>query len=75
MKLFEKYFSEHWDFGRITVYGENAMHWGVTVKLKKAYLCFRLPLRCYGKWWPLYCYVSPNATPSAATKHFFGKEY
>lgn len=44
------------------------MHWGVHFYTKKyGYICFRLPLPCYGRWWPLYFYCSPNATPWAAT--------
>lgn len=49
---------------RLTIYGDNAMHWGVTFHTKKyGYVCFRLPFRSRGKWWPLYLYCSPNATP------------
>lgn len=44
------------------------MHWGVTVRTRRwGYVCFRLPLRCFGRWWPLYLYASPNTTPWAAT--------
>ncbi len=64
----------HFTVGPVTVYGRNAMHFAVNVQLRESYLCFRLPLYCYGKWWPMYCYVSPNATPWAATKWFWGKE-
>lgn len=53
---------------RITVYGNNAMHWGITIWTKKyGYICFRLPFKSCGKWWPLYFYCSPNATPWAST--------
>jgi hypothetical protein len=31
-------------------------------------------LRCFGRWWPLYCYISPNGTPWAATKWLWGKK-
>lgn len=60
----------------VTVYGRNAMHWGVDVyrPRKGDYLCFRLPLPCFGKWWPMGCYISPNATPWAATKWFWGSK-
>lgn len=68
----------HFSIGRLTVYGDNAMHFGVTFWTRKyGYICFRLPLPCgivdhfrYGdklRWWPLYFYISPNATPWAAT--------
>ena len=62
------------DIGPITIYGENAMHWAVNIKTSKGYLCFRLPVRCFNKWWPLYCYLSPNGTPQGATKWFWGRK-
>lgn len=62
----------HWKFKNITVYGRNAMMWGVTIHTKKyGYICFRLPLPCHG-WHPLYLYFSPNATPWASTFHIGG---
>lgn len=62
-------FGGHVNIGkRITVYGRNAMHWSVRIAtLKWGYICFRLPLPCFGRWWQLYYYCSPNATPWAAT--------
>jgi hypothetical protein len=64
----ENFLGGYISIGRITIYGENAMHWGVNIKSKRyGYICFRLPFKCYGRWWPLYFYVSPNATPWAAT--------
>ena len=70
----ENFLGGHISVGPITIYGENAMHWAIQVRFNgKGYLCFRLPLRCFGQWWPMYCYFSPNATPSAATKWFWGK--
>lgn len=68
LSLWENFFSGHISIGRLTVYGENAMHWGVTFWTRRlGYICFRLPLRCFGGWWPLYFYLSPNATPWAST--------
>ena len=62
------FLSGHLSIGNLTIYGRNAMHWGVTFYTKKyGYICFRLPFRCFGSWWPLYFYCSPNATPWAAT--------
>ena len=66
-------FEGHVNIGLITIYGRNAMHWGVDIKLKNRYLCFRLPFPCFGKWWSLYCYLSPDATPTRATWGFYGK--
>lgn len=58
----------HLSIGRLTIYGRNAMHWGVNFWTRRwGYVCFRLPLTCFGCWWPLYFYLSPNATPWAAT--------
>lgn len=60
--------SGHLNLGPITIYGRNAMHWAANIKTKRwGYICFRLPLFCFGKFWPLYFYVSPNATPWAST--------
>lgn len=64
----ESKLSEHFSIGPVTVYGANAMHWAINIQTRKwGYVCFRLPLPCFGKWWPLYLYCSPNATPWAAT--------
>jgi hypothetical protein len=66
----------HISLGRITVFGANAMHWGVTIKTKRwGYVCFRLPLPCFGHWWPLYFYVTPNGTPWAATFMLGGERH
>ena len=64
----ENFLGGHMDILNMTIFGENAMHWGVTIRTERwGYICFRLPLRCFGKWWPLYFYISPNATPNKAT--------
>lgn len=64
----EDFMSGHIDIGNLIIYGRNAMHWGVCIRTKKyGYICFRLPLPCFGRWYPLYFYCSPNATPWAAT--------
>lgn len=59
----------HWRLGkRITIYGNNAMHWGVNIRTKRwGYICFRLPFTCDWRWLPLYFYLSPNGTPWAST--------
>jgi hypothetical protein len=68
MKTIWRWLSGHVSVGPITVYGRNAMHWGVTISTHRwGYICFRLPLRCFGRWWPLYFYLSPNGTPWAST--------
>jgi hypothetical protein len=67
----------HFHIGKnITVFGRNAMHWGVNIHTKKyGYICFRLPFLCFSRWWPLYLYFSPNATPWAATFMIGGGKY
>lgn len=69
MTTISKFFSGHFNIGKhVTVYGLNAMHWAVNIRTKRwGYICFRLPLPCFGKFPRLYFYVSPNATPWAST--------
>jgi hypothetical protein len=68
LSWFENFMGGHLNVFNMTIYGENAMHWGVTIRTKNyGYICFRLPLRCFGDWHKLYFYCSPNATPSEAT--------
>lgn len=75
-RMLDRVFGGHVSIGRLTVFGRNAMHWGVTFQTRRwGYLCFRLPLRCFGRWWPLYFYCSPNATPWAATFYLGGSAY
>lgn len=67
-----KYLSKHitlFLFGwRIVIYGFNAMHVAVRISTRKwGYICFHPPMKCFGKWWPWYFYLSPNATSWAAT--------
>lgn len=62
-----KKFDGHINIGkRITIYGNNAMHYAVNIWTKRfGYICFR-PTTGHGKWrWYFFC--SPNATPWAAT--------
>lgn len=68
LSWWENFMSGHLNIGPATIYGENAMHWAVNIRTKRwGYICFRLPLRCFGTWWPLYFYTSPNGTPGKAT--------
>lgn len=64
----ENFLGGHKTIGPVTIYGENAMHWAVNIKTRRwGYVCFRLPFRCFGRWWPLYFYCSPDATPGSST--------
>lgn len=75
MSFAENFLGGHVKLGPICVYGENAMHWGVNIKTRRwGYICFRLPFRCFKRWWHLYFYLSPNATPWAST-FLVGREH
>lgn len=51
------------------------MHGAVNIQTKRwGYVCFKLPTYVFGRWWPAYFYLSPNATPWASTL-LVGKEY
>jgi hypothetical protein len=51
------------------------MHGAVNIQTKRwGYVCFKPPTRVWGRWWPAYFYLSPNATPWAATL-LIGREY
>lgn len=68
LPFWQRHFGGHVNLGPVTIYGENAMHWAINIKTKRwGYVCFRLPVRCFGCWWPLYWYCSPDATPQSAT--------
>lgn len=68
LSWWENFMGSHLSMGPVTIYGENAMHWAVNIRTNRwGYICFRLPLRCFGRWWPMYFYISPDATPWAAT--------
>ncbi len=56
-------------FGPICIYSlESAMHGAVNIHTKRwGYVCFKLPTFVFGRWWPAYFYLSPNATPWGAT--------
>jgi len=66
--LLHKIIGGHISIGRLTIYGRNAMHFAINYRRKDGnYVCFRLPLFCFGKWWSVYFYISPDATPTRAT--------
>lgn len=78
LRRFAKSIEGHFSIGNLTVFGDNAMHFGCHYWTKKyGYICFRLPIPCgitdkisYGRgiyWVPLYFYISPNAALWGAT--------
>jgi hypothetical protein len=64
-------FTGHKRIGPIVVYGDNAMHYAVNIKIGRGHLCFRPSTGSVDpdtgrKWWPWYVYYSPDATPTIA---------
>lgn len=85
LRKIAKAISGSFSIGNLTVYGDNAMHFGCTYWTNRyGYICWRLPLPCgvsdkilYGDkicWRPLYFYISRNATPLAAV-FMLGKKH
>ena len=75
LSWWENFMGGHLNIGRITIYGENAMHWAINIRIFKTYICFRLPFKCFGKWWGLYFYISKDATPTEATFKIGTKQF
>lgn len=61
-----RYLGGHWNIGPITIYGYNAMHWAVNIRVGRGWLCLKPISWVSGHWWPGYLYYSKNATPDAA---------
>jgi len=48
----------------------SAMHGAAQFWTRRwGWVCFKPPTYAFGRWWPAYFYLSPNATPWAATLH------
>lgn len=71
----DRIFTDHWSFGsrrpfgwRFVIYGANAMHWALNVRLREGgpYWCFHPRTRTFGGRWPAYFYISRDATPQGA---------
>jgi hypothetical protein len=68
LSWWENFMGGHISIGNLTIFGENAMHWSVSIRTRKyGYICLTLPLRCFGKYWGCHLYFSPNSTPWAST--------
>lgn len=69
-RLWDHLFKGHRSFGWLTVFAfDTAMHGAFNVHTRWGYLCIAVPWFGLG-WrteWPTYAYLSPNATPWAAT--------
>jgi hypothetical protein len=65
----ENFMGGHINIGnRITIFGENAMHWAVEIRTKKyGVIVFTLPVKTFGKYYGCHIYCSPNGTPWACT--------
>lgn len=63
----ERNLGGHLNLGPVVIFGQNAMHWAVNIYTRWGIVCFRLPLRCFGVWWPVYFYISRDGTPNSAT--------
>lgn len=73
-RFLDRYLGGHFTLGPLTWYGRNAMHWAVNISTRWGYLCLRPPFRCFGRWWPVYAYLSANATPWHHTARGWGRE-
>lgn len=69
MNWFENFMNGHLNIGsKITIFGENAMHWAICIRTKKyGTIVVTLPFKCFGKYWGCHIYFSPNGTPWACT--------
>ena len=57
----------HRTIGPVTLYPLRcAMHGAVNIRTRWGKLCLKPPTYVFGRWWPWYAYLSPNATPWAA---------
>ena len=69
---YERWLGGHLSLWRVTIYGFNAMHVAINIRMFGGFLCFHPPMWCFGKWWRWYLYFSPNATPQHSVWGFGG---
>ena len=69
LSWWENFMGGHINIGkRITIFGENAMHWQISIQTKRwGSICFTPPFRTFGRRYGCHLYFSPNGTPWAAT--------
>jgi hypothetical protein len=64
----EKHLGGHITIKSLTIYGYNAMHFTVRIWTRRwGYVSFHPTVKVHGRWWRWKLWVSPNATPWAAT--------
>lgn len=62
----DRLFRGHVSIGPLTIYGANAMHWAVNMRVGDSWVCFHPRTRTFGTVWRWYFYVSSDATPQGA---------
>jgi len=62
----DRLFQGHWSLGPLVIFGANAMHWAVNLRVGKQWWCFHPTTNTFGECWPWYFYISPDATPNEA---------
>ena len=63
-RLWFKYMQGHVSLGRLCIYGFNAMHVALDLRTPWGFLCIHPPfIRCFGKTWPWYIYLTKDGTP------------
>ena len=68
MRELKKLMTGHFNIGtKVTVYGNNAMHYAVNIRTKYGILCMRPSTRSNGGQWRWYIYLSPDGTPDSAS--------
>jgi hypothetical protein len=63
----DRVFRHHINIGPLTIYGANAMHWAVNIRIGEAWWCFHPRTRTFGGLWPAYFYISKDGTPERAS--------
>lgn len=63
----DRVFRGHVNIGPVTIYGANAMHWAVNVRIGDSWWCFHPRTHTFGTVWPWYFYISTDGTPHGAT--------
>jgi hypothetical protein len=72
--FWDRHFGEHVALNTkwfsVVIFGFNAMHVALNIRVFGWWWCFHPPMRVFGKWWPWYFYASRDATPYNCLFHF-----